>query len=192
MRHYLFIFAILLICSCKEKQVEIVHPDGSKEVYSIDKDSLKHGAYLSYDDKGQLSEKADYKNGKLHGHREVWADNVLLAKETYKNGAFDGAYVEYHANGKSAFEGNYIDGKLQGIGKGYYTNGVLKSETTFVDNEENGPFKDYHENGKLAWQGTYRNGEEFGELKKYNKDGKHVRTLDCDERAICTTTWTVE
>jgi antitoxin component YwqK of YwqJK toxin-antitoxin module len=190
-----FLLVIMVFSSCKDKIIITSHETGEKfEEYQYTGDSLKHGFYKRYSQGGILLEEANYVEGKLEGERILYnAKGAKEISEIYLNNALNGPIKEFHENGKIRMTGVYKDNVLSGTVNVYYPSGSIREEVQFENNAEEGPFKEYHENGNIKWEGTYRNGDnEFGLLKEYNEQGELIRKMMCDERAICTTTWTVD
>ena len=188
-----FLLIAVAISSCGDKVIVSKYETGEKqEEYQYTGDSLKHGFYKRYSQGGILLEEAVYFEGKLNGERIIYnAKGKKEISEIYENDILNGPIKEFHENGKMKMLGIYTDNILSGTVSVFYPSGKLKEEVQFADNMEEGPFKEFHENGKLKWEGTYRGGDnEFGLLKEYNEEGELIRKMMCDERAICTTTWT--
>lgn len=188
-----FMLVAMIICGCGDKVIVSHYETGEKqEEYQYKGDSLKHGIYKRYSQGGILLEESIYTEGKLNGERIIFnAKGEKEVSEIYKNDVLDGPFKEFHPNGKLKFLGKYTDNVLAGTVNVFYPSGKIKEEVQFENNVEQGPFKEFHENGNLKWEGNYRNGDnEFGLLKEYNADGELIRKMMCDERAICTTTWT--
>lgn len=190
-----FVLIIMVFSSCKDKIIITNYETGEKhEEYQYVGDSLKDGTYKRYSEGGILLEEANYKEGKLNGERIIYSKNgIKEISEFYENDVLNGPLTEYHENGKVKMAGVYTNNVLEGIVKVYYASGNIKEEVSFENSAEEGPFKEFHENGNIKWEGTYRNGDkEFGLLKEYNEKGELIRKMMCDERAICTTTWTID
>ena len=190
-----FLLMIALMTNCTEKVIVSNYESGEKfEEYQYTGDSLKHGFYKRYSQGGVLLEESTYMEGKLHGERTIYnAKGEKEVLEIYENDILNGPFKEFHPNGKIRFLGTYTNNVLSGTVNVFYPSGKIKEEVSFEDNMEQGPFKEFHENGNLMWEGTYRNGDnEFGLLKEYNEKGELIRKMMCDERAICTTTWTID
>ena len=181
--------------SCKEKQI-VTHYDSGKvyETYQYKGDTIRHGSYQRYSEEGILVEEATFVEGSYEGIRKIFNEaGYLEIEETYSNKKLNGPYTVYHVNGNPKLKATYTNDVLGGTIFGYYQSGILKEEVTFEDNIENGPFKEYYENGQVMWKGTYKDGDnEFGLLEKFDKNGQLVRKMMCDDRAVCTTTWTIE
>ena len=189
------ILVVLLYSSCGDNIIITHYESGEKhEEYQYTGDSLKHGFYKRYSQGGILQEEANYVEGKLDGERIIYnSKGEKEVSEIYTLDVLNGPLREYHPNGKLKMTCTYTDNVLSGTVNVFYPSGKLKEEVQFENNVEEGPFKEFHENGNLMWEGTYRNGEnEFGLLKEYNENGELIRKMMCDERAICTTTWTID
>lgn len=190
-----FLLIVMVFASCKDKIITSHYESGEKhEEYQYTGDSLKHGFYKRYSQGGILLEIANYVEGKLDGERILYnAKGEKEVSEIYANDVLNGPFKEFHPNGKMRFLGKYTDNVLSGTVNVFYPSGKIKEEVQFADNIEEGPFKEFHENGNIKWEGTYKNGDnEFGLLKEYNEEGELIRKMMCDERAICTTTWTID
>ena len=190
-----FILVAMTISSCGDKIIVSKYETGEKqEEYQYTGDSLKHGFYKRYSQGGVLLEEANYAEGKLDGERILYnAKGEKEVSELYNNDVLNGPFKEFHPNGKIKFLGTYTDNVLGGTVNVFYPSGKVKEEVLFENNVEDGAFKEFHENGKLKWEGSYRNGDnEFGLLKEYNEEGELIRKMMCDDRAICTTTWTID
>ncbi len=188
-----FLLIMVIISSCADKSIVSHYETGEKqEEYQYTGDSLKHGFYKRYSKGGILLEEANYAEGKLDGERIIYnTKGKKEVSEIYENDVLNGPFKEFYENGKIKFLGTYTDNVLAGTVNVFYPSGKIKEEVQFSDNVEQGPFKEFHENGNIKWEGTYRNGDnEFGLLKEYNINGELIRKMMCDERAICTTTWT--
>lgn len=190
-----FILILFILSSCGDKIITSHYDTGEKyEEYQYTGDSLKHGSYKRYSLGGILLEESNYAQGKLDGERVIYNDRgEKEIVEKYVLDVLNGPYIEYHPNGKMKMLGEYNNNVLEGKVSVFYPSGKIKEEVQFVDNLEDGPFKEFHENGNIKWEGSYRKGDnEFGLLKEYNEEGVLIRKMMCDERAICTTTWTID
>ena len=190
-----FLLVVVFLGSCGDKVIVSHFESGEKqEEYQYKGDSLKHGFYKRYSQGGILLEEATYVEGKLDGERIIYNEKgEKEISEIYINDVLNGPFKEFYPNGKMRMLGTYTDNVLSGTVTVFYPSGKIKEEVLFAENTENGPFKEFHENGNLKWEGTYRNGDnEFGLLKEYNETGELIRKMMCDEKAICTTTWTID
>src|SRR5690606_11322403 len=61
------------------------------------------------------------------GKWTFWSkDGVIQQEVNYKDGDFDGVYVNYNESGKKREEGTFIKGKKEGICKVWYPTGQLE------------------------------------------------------------------
>ncbi|MDF1695764.1 MAG: toxin-antitoxin system YwqK family antitoxin [Saprospiraceae bacterium] len=186
---------IILFSSCGDKVIITHYETGEKfEEYQYTGDSLKNGLYKRFSPGGILLEESMYVEGKLNGERIIYNEKgEKEVSEIYTNDVLNGTLREYYPNGKMKLTGTYTNNVLSGTVNVFYPSGKLKEEVQFLDNKEDGPFKEFHENGNIKWEGTYKDGDnEFGLLKEYNENGELIRKMMCDDRAICTTTWTID
>lgn len=200
MKNLIYLLLILVFASCGRRLDEVVikNEQGAVvEKYYLDKDSLKFGAYTSYDEDGVLFEESQYRNGVLDGTRKIYfPDGGIEISENYEKGQIAGLYETYYNNGQVNLVAEYVDGKMEGIVKRYYETGELMEEVTFVANEENGPFREFYKNGQVKWEGEYKDGDnEFGLIKSYDENGQLVKKMECGKyqgEYICQTVWTLE
>lgn len=90
------------------------------------------GERLIYYPSGQIAEKQNYTDGKLHGE-SFWLSekNVVLKSYIYENGELHGVAQFYNPKGELLSEGQYKRGKKDGVWK-YYENGKLIREKDFT------------------------------------------------------------
>ncbi len=196
-----------LICimhsSCEDKKVKTIvsfYETGEKyEEYQYIADSLKNGYYRKYSDQGFIIESSNYSKGKLEGERVIYNfyNGIKEISEIYKNDVLEGRYIMFHPNGEMNMLGIYKNNVLSGTVSFFDSSGELSEEVQFVDNFQIFPFQEFHENGNLKWEGSYKHSifldrrAEFGLLKEYNEGGELIRKKMCDEKAICTTIWSL-
>ena len=104
---------------------------------------------MIYTNKGQLSGKGNYTNGKRDGAWvSYWDNGKLMFKGGFKNGNQEGNWVNYYINGQLSGKGYYKNGKREGPWVFYNKNGIkrIASRTFsgFVFDNETGTYK----NGK--------------------------------------------
>ena len=59
-------------------------------------------------------------------------------------------------------QGTFKNGKWEGPWVEYYDSGQLFSKGTFKNGNQDGPWVHYYENGQLESKGTYKNGKKHG------------------------------
>jgi len=194
---------ITILSSCEDKKDKTIvsfYETGEKfEKYQYIADSLKHGVYRMYSQKGLLLESANYVKGKLEGERVIFNKNgTKEISEIYKDDKLNGRYITFHPNGEMNMMGVYSDNVLSGTVSFFDSTGEIKEYVQFLNNFEVIPFQEYHENGKLKWEGMkrvdryYGTKKDYGILKEYNENGEMIRKISCDEKEICTTIWSLE
>ncbi len=118
----------------------------------------------------------------------ILPDGALIKeKYTYKNGEINGAFEEYHSNGKKSVFGDYNMGEKTGLWRHWHRNGrlvrsanykngklhgdfarmYLRGESTLVKNEG----EEAYMQGQVQVRGTYDEGVKVGLWEWFAKDG---------------------
>ncbi len=90
------------------------------------------GEYLSFDEQGQVSNRAHFADGVLSGEAEA-----------------------FHPNGRLAERGTYLDGRRTGLHQAWWPDGREKSHLHYVHGEKHGLERSWAEDGTrtvCAWQ----------------------------------------
>ena len=67
------------------------------------------------------------KDGLEQGKWTFWSkDGVIQQEVEYKDGEFNGKYINYNEHGKKREEGTFVDSKKEGVCKIWYENGQLE------------------------------------------------------------------
>ena len=183
-KNLLILSIIILLSSCGKT----IDWDDDKEYITISFNSEGLTKVLSYkglqfngelvkyfdDEKTQLKERIDYKEGLKDGLSEEYNKNGQLKKKgTYKEGEKEEREsYSYYVNGQLFSKGTYKDWNLDGLYEEYYVNGQLFSKGTYKDGKEDGQWESYHENGQLRSRGTFKDGNEDGQWEYYDENGK--------------------
>ena len=114
--------------------------------FNIFKKKIKDGEHLQYHSGTEIiSEKMNYKNGKLEGTKNYWSRSGEKEFEcTHKNGKREGPFFWYFENGKIDRQGNFKNNKLDGPWIKYYKNGN-KEQVVIWDNGNVVEILDYPE-----------------------------------------------
>ncbi len=94
----------------------------------------KTGRWIEYQQglKGQLVQTGNYtRAGKKNGYWRTTLGRKNYEAATYKNGVLDGAYKQYHDNGKLQYETNFTDGLEIGEFIRYYANGSKEEQGAY-------------------------------------------------------------
>jgi antitoxin component YwqK of YwqJK toxin-antitoxin module len=193
MKKIVFLFTILLIISCSEKEVKLkslVERNGlayainddepysgiafdkfSNEQFRIKgkyKDGKKTGEWIEYYENGQVKKKENFENGNYNGVFEKYNNQGSpLLLTNYKKGNFDGNYKEFE-DGDLSLECNYKEGSLNGNYK-RYSNGILLLDCNYKNGNYNGTYKTYNKNGVTTIETSYKDG---------SIDGKYIERFD--------------
>jgi antitoxin component YwqK of YwqJK toxin-antitoxin module len=101
-------------------------------------DGKYNGPYLEFDDQGNMTLSAHYRNNQLHGSWGVYRYGRPEKIATYVDGQLDGLYQEFNTRtGNPLKEASYRNGKEDGI------------------------FRFYNEDGEIMVEYEYRNGEKI-------------------------------
>ncbi|NRD19876.1 toxin-antitoxin system YwqK family antitoxin [Winogradskyella eckloniae] len=96
---------------------------------------LLEGERIVYFKTGKVAERANYKNGELHGESKWYSEqNVLLRHANYIEGQLEGKTIHYNSEGQVVSEGDYKDNKKDGIWK-YYKAGQLNKKIDHTTEE---------------------------------------------------------
>ncbi|HQU61428.1 MAG TPA: hypothetical protein PLU64_19605 [Saprospiraceae bacterium] len=98
-----------------------------------------NGPYMEFNEHGQLSLRATYKDNKLDGRWGKYSFGRPEKEAYYKNGELDGVYCEY-------------DGR----------SGKIQKEVHYKNGKQDGKYRYYNEEGKITLEYDYRDGERVG------------------------------
>lgn len=198
MKSIIYACLLFLLCVACKSNKKIEHQtEYSKQVFFVDKDSLKQGLFVEVDLEGDTMETAQYVDNLLQGPKKSYSKaGYVQVLEHYKKGVLHGPELSYFPNGNIETKGNYTNGKLDSVFYVYFDTGELKEKTTIRDNVENGPFEEYYKNGQIRWKGNFIDGDnEIGLLLEYDNKGKLISKMDCGKYKgtyICQTIWNIE
>ena len=136
--------------------------DGSGLVVEqgIVRDGMKNGMWVTFNEKGVVSQVSSFVNGLESGARMEFSNTGQMEKKTtYIANVLDGSFGEYKF-GKPIKEAEYKDGQLNGPYKEYFKNkGALQKLVEFKNGKQDGKMQYYDEEGKVTLEYTYKNGE---------------------------------
>tara|TARA_Y100000592_G_scaffold52548_1_gene82965 strand:- start:6494 stop:8140 length:1647 start_codon:yes stop_codon:yes gene_type:complete len=152
--------------------------DLSKRYEFMCKDGKRaDGVSTGWFSNGNLKNKINWKNNKLHGEFIDFFDmdwdngnDCVKEKSFYIDGKREGKFTSYYITGQKEIESEWKDGLIHGALKRWYRNGDLMYETEFVNGK--GVDIDYYENQKMKSLTTYDNGMENGLSEEYYNNGK--------------------
>ena len=133
---------------------------------TIDWDDDKEYITISFNSEG-LTKVLSYKGLPFNGELVKYFDDEktqLKERIDYKEGLKDGLSEEYKKNGQLKKKGTYKEGeKEERESYSYYVNGQLFSKGTYKDWNLDGLYEEYYVNGQLFSKGTYKDGKEDGQ-----------------------------
>ena len=148
------------------------YPNGATRVF---KDGKIDGLFETYNENGQLKEKAVYKDNKRNGLVETYNENgQLKEKAVFKDYKKDGLSETYYENGQLKAKIVFKDGKKDGLFEIYHENGQLKAKIVFKDDKIDGLSESYYENGQLNGKINYKDDKKDGFAEVYNENGQLV------------------
>lgn len=99
-------------------------------------DGKANGLYLEFNERGQMSMQAGYRNNKLHGYWAKYRFGRPTMEANYRNGELHGSVYEYD------------------IGTG-----ALQKEITYKDGQLDGPYRYFNKAGEVTIEYLYKNGK---------------------------------
>lgn len=136
--------------------------DGSGLVVEqgIVRDGMKNGMWVTFNEKGVVSQVSSFVNGLESGARMEFSKTGQMEKKTtYIANELDGSFGEYKF-GKPIKEAEYKGGQLNGAYKEYFKNkGALQKLVEFKNGKQDGKMQYYDEEGNVTLEYTYKNGE---------------------------------
>lgn len=113
------------------------HENGRAKTISSYSDNQLNGPFLELNDRGQITKKMSYHNGKHHGITATYKFGRVEVESTYKNGLIDGYRKEF--NNKSE----------------------LTKHIEYKDGKQHGKLRYYDEEGNITLEYEYKNGEKI-------------------------------
>ncbi len=198
-KNLLFLSIFILLSSCGQT----IDVDDEREYITFSNPYSKGPRVLSYkglpfngelvkyfdDEKTQLKERRDYKEGKIDGKVEEYNKNGQLEKSvTYKEGIKNGISEEYDLKtvevGFDSDEEVYIteeipyleikqyykDGKLNGPYVNYYDNEDIYKKVTYINGKKEGFEEKFWSSGDLMSKVNYINGNREGSYLEYHSN----------------------
>ncbi|MDA3799775.1 MAG: toxin-antitoxin system YwqK family antitoxin [Kiritimatiellae bacterium] len=165
------LLTVFLLFSCNNIKTErVFYASGElKEKYQT-KNGRLHGDYYEYYKTGVIKEEAKYFDGKLNGIRRVFYENGNLNWEAqYKDDKNNGFHKEYSKSGKLIIEAYFNNDKQDSICRWFYPDGTLEKEVEFKNGIEHGYSKFYYPNGKIELDTYFVNGG-TKYFKKYSEN----------------------
>ena len=84
----------------------------------------------------------------------------------------DGAYTEYHINGRKKLAGHFDNGLKHGTFTAWDDSGTMTTRRHFIRDVENGTYEAWDHRGRKTWDVQYVNGKPHGTYCSYHSNGK--------------------
>lgn len=120
----------------------------------------EEGSSVEYDTVGNVIVKGSYFDGLKEGEWYYQAGDFSEIGK-YVGDLKDGKWKAFYANGKLAYEGNYIQGNPDGEHIYYYNNGKIKEIAYYVMGIAEKNWRKYDENGNLLITISYKDNKEY-------------------------------
>jgi antitoxin component YwqK of YwqJK toxin-antitoxin module len=111
------------------------YPTGVVKMVTSYVKGKKQGPQVIVDENGQVTEKAYFYDGQLHGTYVKYNRKSIKEERTYQFGKLNGMLRLYHDNGKLMEESPYENGVREGIAKWYNTDGEVTIEYLYRNGE---------------------------------------------------------
>lgn len=138
------------------------------------------GAWVFYNDSGQVIAKGKFIDGKRDGNWEWYHENgVLKEKGQYVQGLEEGKYEFFHDNGNRSLTVNFKAGKLEGPYDLYALTGALQERRMYKEGEIEGIRRFFYEcdENLLYYEYTLKDGKAHGPYKELYPNGKLLKTM---------------
>jgi antitoxin component YwqK of YwqJK toxin-antitoxin module len=123
----------------------------------------------------------------LHGTDIYFYDqpgNLRYSGTTYRDGAKEGDFCSWYANGQVKIKGAYRANQTHGTWTQYSATGVVLQTTTYLDGKKHGPESLAYPDGKPRASRTYVLGKKQGPEVLYYPDGQPQAKLNWQEGAL--------
>jgi len=110
-----------------------------------------------------------------------YEDGSKKSEGTYKNGNYEGPFVEWHPNGAKSMEGQYKNGQIHGLWLFWYDDGKLRGKGEYEDGLGVGTHVFWHKSGAKQAEVSLKNGKLHGIYREFNPDGKLLEELEFNE-----------
>jgi len=106
---------------------------------------------------------------------------LVHVASTWSDGRLDGAWVQYHRDGRKAAEGRYREGERDGEWRFWFESGRLEEEVAFDRGRRHGRFAQWWPNGKLRTEGRFCSGLQCGRWTTWNEEGGELGAITYEE-----------
>lgn len=136
-----------------------------------------HGELQSFAPNGQTLQRAQYRNGVMHGLSEYFDGPRLQMQQAFVDGVAHGPTKIFDAAGHLAAELNYVQGKLEGEAR-YFTQGRLVRRASYRAGQLDGVVEDFGVDGALLQRSRYQANALHGPTLRYWPNGQPMEQTD--------------
>lgn len=123
--------------------------------------------------------------GRREGPARVYYDDGgLWVEERFHEGLRDGAFAEWHRNGRKAREGAFRAGRKSGPWKVSSQSGAAEEESEWRDGVPHGRFVSFFASGGKRTEGRYCGGAQCGTWRTWDEAGRLVGTMEHGEQTL--------
>ncbi len=137
-------------------RVREFHPNGKLSTERSERigpggSTTRVGPMKAWFENGQLRIEGGYdEQGKSSGRWRYWDERGALLREgDFAGGLREGDWVQYHSNGRKAYEGLLHVGQNEGPWRYWHENGALMAEGSYVNNLREGSWMFWDESGAV-------------------------------------------
>ncbi len=122
----------------------------------------KNGTWMTYhDDNGRIKTLQAWVDGQLNGPTLTFNNRGQIEqKAEYKGGIYSGAVASYKF-GRLEKMTPYVNGKIEGMYEEYNQKGKLFKQVEFKNGLQDGLLKTFNEEGEVTTEYVYKNGEKI-------------------------------
>ena len=158
------------------KNPAVIAYDESRNIIEVVdfRQGVPFGMHIRYHKNGQEAYRVAYKNGKEEGKKQFFSESgSLLGEGSFSEGVPYGTHWRNYPDGQPAYlakfdeEGNLLAPILE-----YHQNGNTLREYQFVKEKLDGPYFEWYPDGSLKLEYFYEAGNFEGEQKEYYPTGQ--------------------
>src|SRR3989344_8243216 len=158
------------------------YPNGAKAAVIPHQEGKPHGLVVEWYPSGALKSQRQFFQGLLHGDGKNPAmisydeKRNILEVVDFREGQPVGMHIRYHANGKESYRLSYKNGKKEGKEQFFSEEGVLLGEGLFQKGRAIGRHYREYANGNLAYLAEFDGeGTLLEPIAEFNEDGQKIR-----------------
>lgn len=159
-----------------------IHTNEGKEfaMVEVDKNNIRNGTYMLFDENGDSVELGFYKNGVPHGkwqERFTQQDGrVVTYTTTFEKGIQNGEFTLKSEDGTLLINGRHVNGRKDGIWQFSSSDKTQQKTVTYVKGTRHGQYK--NANNVMVVKGQYVDGKKDGLWAEYFPNGKVKKSCE--------------